>query len=243
MNTRIVSIPGAEQLASAPSQDDEDVRLSKYRLNKAYWDDRMGSERRQKENWQRLAFLLGAVLAVSMGGNIYLGGQAKTVPYVIEKDRLGQIAYLGPIKPAQHIDNDTWMGIKTNAVGSFIERWRTVTTDPTYSRKNWDEAFDWIGADSPAKTFLDRWYRLNNPDKRAQNASIAVTLRNTLPEGQSTLLAVWDETTTSLNGGASDIKTYRATFTYAVHVPKDPKIQQLNPFGVLITEIHEREEN
>lgn len=50
-----------------------------------------------RRNWQRCASCLLFLLALSIGGNIYLGTLPKTVPFTIQVTESGQVLALGPV--------------------------------------------------------------------------------------------------------------------------------------------------
>ncbi len=56
-------------------------------------------------------------------------------------------------------------------------------------------------------------------------------------EGRRTFGLWWEETTTSLSGQVTSLKTWRARVVYDMHVSEKEAVRQENPLGVLITEL------
>src|SRR5580658_6034585 len=60
------------------------------------WDDRLGSARTQAMNWRAFAFGSLALSIGLAGGMIKLASESRVTPYVVEVDRLGEVATVGP---------------------------------------------------------------------------------------------------------------------------------------------------
>ncbi len=216
-------------------QIEETPPVEHYRLARAAWTEQTSSLLASRDNWQRIAF--GAVVAVllSIGGCIYLGTQAKTVPFILQVDKQGAVTALGA---AQHssLTDAQWASVKNLAFENFVENWRSVTTDAAYQKMIWDRAYRFVGDNSPAKKFLDDWYRSHNPELRSHREVVSTRILSSGEAGANTYQVWWEETSAGLNG-EQKAQQWRATFTYAVRPAKNLQPGDVNPLGILITQI------
>src|SRR5450755_3398152 len=151
-----------------------------------------------KQRWQAIAFLLAVALICSIWGLIHLGGMPKSVLYVLERDKAGNVNYAGPVKPVD-MDARTWDLVKVEALKKFLTSWRTVTTDRKSVNDNWDRAFLFAGEGSQAKTLLNAWFEENNPLKRAERGElVSVRFKTYDVEGAHTYGLWWEEASSTL---------------------------------------------
>lgn len=190
-----------------------------------------------KQNWQRIAFLEAIALMIAICWVGYLGRLPKQVPYVLARDKAGNVSYAGPVQPAD-MDTQTWNQVKLQALKRFLESWRTVTMDRTAQANDWDRAFDFIGDGSQAKKALDRWYEQNDPIQRLNKGQlVSVRYRTYDVEGEHTFGLWWEETTTSLNGQITSQEQWRARVVYTLQIPKSEQAREENGLGLMITEL------
>ncbi len=64
--------------------------LSPWELGSREWDGRIGTAMAQVASWRRTSFFSLGLTGVSLLGLIYLGAQPKTVPHVVEIDKIGE---------------------------------------------------------------------------------------------------------------------------------------------------------
>lgn len=190
-----------------------------------------------KQNWQRLAFLEALALIAAVCWLGYLGTLPKQIPYVLERDRAGNVASVQPSKPGT-MDDRTWNLVKIQALKKFLDSWRTVTNDRTAQANDWDRAFLYIADGSAAKTALAQWFEHNNPMQRADKGQlVSVQFKTFDVEGAHTFGLWWDETTTTLQGQAVTKQSWRARVAYELHIPQSEMARAENPLGLLITEL------
>ncbi len=165
------------------------------------------------------------------------GRLPKQVLYVVDRDKAGNVAYAGPAKPVD-MDAKTWNLVKIQALKTFLESWRTVTTDRTAQANDWDRAFLFVGDGSQAKAALSSWFEGNDPIKRANGGElVSIHFKTFDVEGAHTFGIWWEETTTSLAGQVVSRKTWRARVVYEMHIPSSEKAREENSLGLLITEL------
>lgn len=86
----------------------DEVLDTRTRRAKRQWEEAWSNPIAAKQNWQRIAFCEAAALAFAVWGLIHLGGMPKQVLYVVDRDRVGNVSYAGPVKP---VDMDAKPGI------------------------------------------------------------------------------------------------------------------------------------
>jgi type IV secretory pathway TrbF-like protein len=79
----------AEQHAANPFLDTR-------RAWNGVWEESLASARR----WRLIALGLAGLLGLALFGLIHLGSQPKAIPYVVEVNKLGEVAYSGRLEPA-----------------------------------------------------------------------------------------------------------------------------------------------
>src|SRR5580658_9331253 len=79
-----------------------------------------------KQNWQRLAFILGIALIVSITSNIFTIKKAHIIPYIVEVDNLGRAMALNEAKEMSLNDER----IIKAFVYQYIDQARSVISDP-----------------------------------------------------------------------------------------------------------------
>src|SRR5450631_2169711 len=190
-----------------------------------------------KQRWQAISFLLAAALLCSIWGLIHLGGMTKSVLYVVERDKAGNVNYAGPVKPVD-MDARTWDLVKVEALKKFLTSWRTVTTDRKAVNDNWDRAFLFVGEGSQAKTLLNAWFEENNPLRRSEKGElVSIRFKTYDVEGAHTYGLWWEESASTLAGQIVSRKTWHARVTYAMRIPSSERAREENSLGLLITEL------
>lgn len=206
-----------------------------YKLARTKWTQQTSSLLVSRDNWQRIAFgAMGAAL-LSIAGCIYLGSLPKTVPFIIQVDKSGAVAATGAAQ-ASSLTDAQWASIKNLAFQNFIENWRSVSTDAAYQKRIWDRAYRFVGDNSPAKHFLDDWYREHNPEIRSHKEVVSTRILSSGEAGANTYQVWWEETAVAFDGEPK-VQQWRATFTYAIAPAKNIQPGDVNPLRILITQI------
>jgi len=219
---------------SNPAQDLDPEALAVFRANKLHFDDWCGSERTQKTNWQR-AFTGSMVMNfVLIGGVIYLGTLPKRELIPVLQDRATGTLSIG----RSHSPDSAFS--RETALSNFVNYWRVVTSDTRLQKTYWDSCYYFIGKDSPAHKFMDRWHSEHNPELRSKKELVSVRLTaEPLPLSDNSYQVSWEETATPVDGGPDQKSSWQAVLVYAVTgTPKDAEVAIANPGGIFITEIH-----
>ena len=215
----------------------ESSHENSYRLAKTEWTQRYSAVITSRDNYQRLAFGATAVSLVAVAGCIYLGTIPKSVPFVIQMDRGGNVAAIGTAQQS-NLSSTQWDSIKKLAIENFVQSWRSVTLDSQFQKTLWDRAYLYVGKNSPANKFLDEWYQQHNPDIRARTEVVSTRIISSGPASDNTFQVWWEESISPLNGGEPRTEQWRVTLPYTVlGVPAKLQPGDPNPFQIRCTQI------
>jgi type IV secretion system protein TrbF len=207
--------------------------LAVFRANKLHFDDWSASERTQKTNWQRIAAASMAMNFVLVAAVVYFGTLPKRVLVPVLQDRATGTLSIGRPQTADASSS------REMAFTNFISYWRVVTSDSHLQKVYWDSCYYFIGKDSPANKFMDRWHSEHNPELRAKKELVSVKITATLPLSDNSYQVSWEETATRVDGGPDQKSSWQAVLVYAVTgQPNDADAAATNPAGIFITEIH-----
>lgn len=218
---------------STQVQEPTSEALAVFRANKLHFDDWCGSERTQKTNWQRCAAASMVMNVLLIGGIIYLGTLPKRVLIPVVQDRATGTLSIG--RPQTAVSSSS----REMAFNNFVTYWRVVTSDARLQKMYWDSCYYFIGKDSPANKFMDRWHSDHNPELRAKKELVSVKITASQPLSDNSYQVSWEETATAVDGGPDQKSSWQAALVYAITgEPKDPDAAAANPAGIFITEIH-----
>jgi type IV secretion system protein VirB5 len=117
------------------------------------------------------------VAALAVGGLVYDDSLSKFIPYVVERDHLGDAVAVGLASKAAPPDLRT--------IQAELSRWlydvRVVSPDIETEKHMILEAYDHTDGDSPAKGELDEWFSKNVPWERAKETIVTITVTSMLP--------------------------------------------------------------
>ena len=208
---------------------------TRYRRARQEWDRRMGSAVIQARNW-RLATLmsLGLVL-VSLIGTIYLGAQPKAFPHIVQVDRIGAPAYLGPIGQSARDYKPSEASLKYH-LRRFISSTRAISSDPDVMKRNWVDAYALITQN--AANHLSAYAQQTDPFKRREQERITVDVAAIVQLSADTWQADWVEKAWDKAGNEGGSAVWRGTFRVVVRTPETEEQLAANPIGLFIDEFH-----
>jgi type IV secretion system protein VirB5 len=180
--------------------------------------------------WRIIALIMMLLLALSVGGNIYLSTAVKVQPFVVQVDEHG---YAIPVQMAEVSGIDE--RVIAAHIGQFIINSRIRIGDKRAQIIFSENAYKSVGAGSNAASLLDRYFRDAPPTKSEK--TVHVSLQAVIPLTPSTYQAEWSETTTSSDGKEIAV-TYSGIFEIAVSPPKDMTNLVHNPLGIFVTDYH-----
>jgi type IV secretory pathway TrbF-like protein len=195
-----------------------------------------------KRNWQLVGLGLLAVLFVETLALARLALTARVTPYVVEVDRLGRVAALGPVEPLRRTDTR----LVVAQLVLFIESVRTVVPSVTGQAQVMRRAYAY--ADQGAAAYLNAYFAdpRNDPRIVGREISRTVDVNSVLPVpgGRDQSWRVqWTETAYPAGdgGGASsgDERTtvWEAYLAVRVSPPATTESIERNPLGVYVTSI------
>ena len=114
--------------------------VNRYHNPKKVWDERIGEARLQAANWRLVAFgtiILSVVLTL---GLIYQGTKSKIIPYMVRVNSDGSAQADGPV-PEHYTPQQPELKY---FLSQFIQRVRTIPTDPVVFKHNWLAAYSFL---------------------------------------------------------------------------------------------------
>ena len=204
---------------------------SPYLNGREEWLERYGSYISRAAQWRVAAFLCLIITVVSVTGNVIQASQVKTVPYIIEVDKLGKANVVARADTARA----TPQRLIQAEIAKCISDWRTVTADVELQQKM-IERLSFFMAGS-AKGVLRQWYEANNPYEIAKTGKLVhVEIKGLpLPVSSDSYRVEWVETVRSHAGVMLDSHSYEATVTIQINPPTADAVLLRNPGGVYIT--------
>src|SRR5277367_4961216 len=189
-----------------------------------------------KQNWQRIAFVLGGALIISIASNIFTIKKAHVVPYIVEVDNLGRAMAMSEAKEMPLNDER----ITKAFVCQYIDMARSVISDPEALRNNLTLVYQ-DSIKSLQSNFLDPFYKDNNPFDYAQNKGTRhIEFLVFLKEAENTYSVEWREIERNYDNQILDEAHYKALVS-VIQVPHANEDQYredpLNPFGLYVTSL------
>jgi type IV secretory pathway TrbF-like protein len=197
------------------------------------WDDRIGSARVQAHSWRIMAMTCATCLIAAIGGMVYLGSKPKTVPYVVEVDKLGQATARGPADPAWK-PSDVYIRFHLQ---HFVASVRRVSADPAVTKQGWMDAYAF--ASRRGQNMLSAYLKpLGQPIERAALGTVSVEILAALKITAGSWQVDWREHAWDASGKPDRDTTWRGTFRVYIHTPTDDEVQKKNPIGLYVDEFN-----
>jgi type IV secretion system protein TrbF len=204
-----------------------------YQAQQTTWNERYSIHIKNERQWRAAAFVSFGILALSVTGNVWQGIQSKIVPYVVERDHLGDEVALHPAEQSTPID---WRTIQYEAA-QWIHDVRTVSTDMQDERHFIYSAYDRTDRNAPAGAELDRWFKDNVPWVRAKENIVTVSVMTSLPTDKSdwkTWRVLWKEDTMTRSGVLVTSQVWEAILNIIVKPPQTESEIQKNHSGFYV---------
>jgi type IV secretion system protein TrbF len=198
------------------------------------WNERYGEYIQQAQHWRTVAIISGLVALVSAVGVAYIGAQSKVVPYVVEVDKLGELAAVARADRAYAVDSRV---IKAY-LARFVADWRTVTVDRQAQKSAIGRVYAMLPGGSIALSKLNDHFREHNPFALAAKESVSVAVTNLLPLSEKTWQLEWQEVTRDQRGSVQSTVRMRASILVGITPPTTESLILVNPLGVYITDLN-----
>ncbi|MDT0632946.1 type IV secretion system protein [Rubrivirga litoralis] len=191
-----------------------------------------------KRNWQLVAVFSLALLGISLVGLVTLALQSRTVPYVVEVDRLGRVEAVAPAEAVPAASDRVVIA----SLARFVSDIRTIYSDPVAQRDAVFRAYSYIAGD--ARDFLEGYFSDPQNDPRALAAELrrSVEIVSVLPiptgsDDEDRVYRVrWNEAEVSTRGGTRE-RAWEGYMTVEVQPPVTTEGIQRNPLGVFVTDL------
>jgi type IV secretion system protein TrbF len=222
---------GRDQRTSTPES------ANPYLNARRTWNDHVGRIVAQARLWQVLGLSALMIVLVAVGGIIHIGSQSKFVPYVIERDKLGQVRAAGPVTAANKADPR----VVESQLSDWINDARMVSVDVALQRRAVLRIYSKLVPTDPATIKMNEWLNGNpdkNPFKRAETELVSVEIKNVLSQTKDTWQVDWVETTRERTGALkAEPVTWRALMTvYQADTTESTSDEQLraNPLSLFV---------
>jgi type IV secretion system protein TrbF len=191
--------------------------------------------------WQ-LVGVAGMLMGVGgVGGMIWLGGQSRYVPYVIEVDRLGEAVGVGVASVAGPADER----VVRASVGAFVGQARMVTPDIEVQRRAIFSVYGMLKTRDPACVKMNEYLGgegENSPFARAARETVSCDISSVLPVSKESWQVDWQETVCDRDGGLIGKPEHmRAVLSIYIQAPglsaKASEIMR-NPLGVYVRDFN-----
>jgi type IV secretion system protein VirB5 len=205
-----------------------------YQAQQRDFSERYSIHEQNATRWRYIAAGCLAITALAVGGLVYDASLSKYVPYVVERDHLGDEVAVGPADKAAPCD--------PRVIQADINRWifnvRTVSTDAQTQRHNIYEAYDHTDKAGDASGELNEWFQKHNPFKRAADEIVTTTVISTLPVDPhywKTWRSSWREETRTRSGDPQGTPAVKeVSITVACKPPTTETDFKKNPSGVFV---------
>ena len=204
--------------------------ITPYQKAGQVWDDRMGAAVVQAKNWRLLAFGAVTVSLTLSAGLVWLAGQNRVTPYVVEVGDQGEVRALGPATtPYNPSDAQiAWF------LARFITHIRSLSTDPVLVRQNWLDAYDFTTND--AARFLNAEALAQDPFAGVGQRSVTVQISSVVRASKTSFQVKWVEQTFA-HGSLTTTAHWTAILGYVEKTPQREDVLRKNPLGLYVNQI------
>jgi type IV secretory pathway TrbF-like protein len=198
------------------------------------WNERYGDYIQQAHNWRVMALISGLVALIAVFGVAYISSRSKVVPYVVEVDRLGEVAAIKQADRAPTVDSR----IIKAYLARFVADWRTVTIDRQAQKGAIDRVYAMLPNGSIAVSKLNDFFKGQNPFARAAKETVAVAVTNILPISDKTWQVEWQEVTRDSRGDVQANVHLKVSIMVGITPTTQEKLILINPLGVYVTDLN-----
>ena len=233
-----------KRLFAKPPQ--AEISKNPYLNAKRLWNEHGQGLLHATRMWQAVALISMMITLAAVGGAVYVAGQSKFVPYIIEVDKLGQNVAVAPAQKAAQVDQR----VVHASLAAFMSNARLVTPDIAVQRKAIFSLYAMLHQDDPAAAKMTAWLNGNeasNPFHRAAKETVETEIVSVIPQSPDTWQIEWNEKTFDRQGSPiGQPYRMRALATVAIIPPDDTtseeKIRQ-NPLGVYVKDFSWSKQN
>jgi len=198
-----------------------------YRQAQEVWDRRMGSTLAHARTWRTAALSALALSGLLAAATIALALRPASVPFVIEANATGEARLIGPANKAYE-PGDAQLSWH---LARFVEKIRSLPSDPIVVRQNWLSAYDW--ATQAGAQVLNQMAEANDPFAQVGKTTVAVEVLSVVRASPNSFNLRWRES--SYNSGTLvKVERYTGVATVVIDQPSDPERLSKNPLGLYV---------
>lgn len=201
------------------------------------WNEHTHSVLVSRQMWQVTGILALMITLAAVGGMIYIGSQTKFVPYVVEVDKLGQMAAVAPAARAAAADQR----VVHASVAAFINDIRMVSPDVALQRRAVFRVYSMLSVNDPATAKANEWFNGtedSSPFKRAANETASIEISSVIPQTPDTWQVDWVETVRDrqglLKGPSSRMRALVTVYIVPATAQTTEEQVRNNPIGIYI---------
>ncbi|KIC55877.1 MULTISPECIES: conjugal transfer protein TrbF [Brevundimonas] len=216
-----------------PANAKPNADLNPYLNGRREWTERYADHIKGKRAWMLTALGSMAVAAIACGGLGAVAAQQKTVPYIVQVDKLGAVL---PVARADQASRPDQRVIRAQ-LADWITKIRTVSVDASAQMKNVYGAYALIDQNGPAFQVVNDHMKENDPFKRAQKETVDVEVNSVLPVGADTWRVEWTETTRGRDGQVAQSVQWQAVLNTKIVPPASEEAIFVNPLGIFVNAV------
>ena len=203
------------------------------RHNELHFEEKM-----RTRNWQILAFALVVICGVQSAGMVKMALESRIKPYLVEVDKLGRYAGAGMAEAVTSRDQR----IVRSQLIEFITDARTVTSDGVVQKKWLAQVYALAGP--RAQTFLNAYYKTNDPFEIAKTRRVNVEEVSAVPFSDKTWQLSWVEIRRDQDGRQiGGPQTWTAFVDTSFFDVKDEAMAIRNMSGLIVDGINWTQKN
>jgi type IV secretory pathway TrbF-like protein len=207
-----------------------------YKRARQEWDERMGNAVIQARNWRLATFVTLFALIFAIAGLAYVGSKPKSLPYVVEIDKLGAATFRGELGQQLRDFKPSDVQVKYH-LNRFVHGVRTVSSDAKVTKQFWTEAFA-MCTERCGRMLTTYVAGAGNPVKRAEIETVHIEIVAEVQVSAGTWQVDWREKSWDLNGNFNHEVVWRGMFHVQLRPPTGVEDLRQNPIGLYIDEFH-----
>ena len=205
------------------------------------WNEHVGHAVTTTRIWQAVGIGSLAVAGIAVLGMVSVAKQSRFVPYIVEVDKLGQVA---AVRQASVIDSANLTAVIKAELATFITKARLVTPDQQLQANSIRDVYALLANSDPATAKMNEWFngsKENNPFVRASKVLVSASISAIIPQSQDSWQVDWTETVTTRDGHPESVTNLRALVTVyilpATASTTEQEIQR-NPIGLYVKDFN-----
>lgn len=194
------------------------------------WDDRYLNMSRAIRHWRQACLANLIVIVILSAAVVWLAVTTKVQPFIVETTN-GMPYAIKQMNSVSVRDQR----IINFAINQFIINARTVLADVAAQKTLLNKVYAFSA--NSTLSYLENYYRNNNPFGVAEQYTVAVKIVNALPISRDTWQVVWEEEKQSLTvGNVTSVSRWMANLSYQ-YGEINPQFIVENPFGIYVTQL------